>query len=47
MPENARLDMELPSISDPEGILVYIIAFVLAASLVFLGLFAAGFWTAT
>jgi hypothetical protein len=47
MPENARFDMELPSTSDPEGILVYVIVLVLVASLALLALFATGLWTAT
>jgi hypothetical protein len=46
MPKNRRLDMDLPSTTDPEGILTYLIAFVLAAGLVFLALFASGVWAA-
>ena len=38
--------MELPSATDPEGILTYLIVFVLASGLVFLALFASGVWTA-
>lgn len=38
--------MELPSATDPEGMLVYLIAILLVASVVFLGLFATGVWVA-
>lgn len=38
--------MRLPSATDPEGILTYLLAFLIASSLVFLALFAAGLWTA-
>lgn len=46
MTENRRLGMNLPSTTDPEGILTYLIAFVIAAGLVFLALFASGVWAA-
>jgi hypothetical protein len=43
---NARVTMDLPSTSDPEGLLVYTIVFVLVAAVVLLALFAAGVWQA-
>lgn len=46
MAKNRRLDMELPPTNDPEGILTYLIVFVIAAGLVFLALFASGVWAA-
>jgi hypothetical protein len=46
MTKNRRIDMDLPPMDDPEGILTWLIVFVIAAGLVFLGLFASGVWSA-
>ena len=46
MGKNRGLDMDLPSMNDPEGVLTWIIVFVIVAGLVLLGLFASGIWTA-
>lgn len=38
--------MRLPSTTDPEGLLTWLLAFLIVSAFVFLALFAAGLWTA-
>jgi hypothetical protein len=38
--------MRLPAFDDPEGLLLWVLGFIVASSLVFLALFAAGIWAA-
>jgi hypothetical protein len=46
VPANAAATVDLPSTTDPEGVLVYLIALVVVAAAVLLALFAVGVWQA-
>jgi hypothetical protein len=43
---NAAVTVDLPSTTDPEGILFYLIVLVMVAAVVLLALFAVGVWQA-